>query len=140
MSAALSSLYARSLAALVGAEVVDLVEVGSLDLFERHEFGNIDGVRRFLFQRLELLGSEQDVLAFGELVPFNHVLPGHDLAGFGSDVLLLEPGPVFLGDEIEGNLLGRLRRRVELYRDGNEPKADGSGAHWSRTHGRNDST
>ena len=94
----------------------------------------------FSIQRLEFLGSEQDELAFGELVSLNHVLPGHDLAGFGSDVLLLEARAVLLGDEVERNLLGGLRRRVELYRDGNEPKAYGSGAHWSRTHGRNDST
>ena len=47
-----------AIAALVGAEVVDLVEVLAIDLVERNELEDVDGARRLLLERLELLGRE----------------------------------------------------------------------------------
>ena len=49
----------RPLAALVGAEVVRLVEVDGSTLSSRDELGDLDGVGRLLLERLQLLGGEE---------------------------------------------------------------------------------
>ena len=47
----------RAIAALVGAEVVDLLEVLAVDLGERDELDDVDHARRLLLERLELFGA-----------------------------------------------------------------------------------
>ena len=49
----------RAVAALVGAEVVDLLQVLAIDLRERDELDDVDGARRLFLQRLELFGRER---------------------------------------------------------------------------------
>ena len=46
------------LAALVGAQIVGLVDVDPVHRVERHELGDVDGVGRLLVQRLDLFGRE----------------------------------------------------------------------------------
>ena len=46
----------RAVAALVGPEVVDLLEVLAVDLGERHELDDVDRAGRLLLERLELFG------------------------------------------------------------------------------------
>ncbi len=91
-----------ALAALVGPEEVGLVEVDAVDLVERHELGDIDGVGGLLVERLELLGGEDDVLPLGELVALGDLVLLDDAVAVGRhDVLLLEPGAGLLVQHVE---------------------------------------
>ena len=103
-----------ALAALVGAEVVDLLEVDPVDLGERDELDDVDGVGGLLVERLDLLGREDDVLALGELVALGHLVPLHDLVVLGADVLLLQPGAALLVQHVEADAGGGLAGGVEL--------------------------
>ena len=60
--------------ALVGREVVGLVEEYRVDGLDRHEFRDVRGVGAGLLQRLQLLGREHHVLVLRELVALDHVL------------------------------------------------------------------
>ena len=55
----------RPLAALAGAEVVELLQVDPVHRRERHELANVDRVGGLLVEGLDLLGREQDVLVLG---------------------------------------------------------------------------
>jgi hypothetical protein len=44
----------RAIAALVGSEIVALVEVFTIDARERHEFDDVDHARRLSLERLQL--------------------------------------------------------------------------------------
>ena len=46
----------RPIAALVGSEVVDLLQIFAVDLGQRDELDDVDRARRLLLERLELLG------------------------------------------------------------------------------------
>ena len=122
-------------AALVGREVVRLVEVDRVDALDRDELGDLDHVGARLLQRLQLLGREDDVLVLGELVALDRVLARHDDAFLGADVLLLEARAARrLVQHVEGDRPGRLRRGVELDRnrheaEGDRQRCDGSGRH-----------
>ena len=89
-------------AALVGAEVIDLVEIAPLDLLGLHELGDVDRVRGRGLERLELLGLEQHVLILRELVALDDLLARHDLAACATDQLLLDARAVLLVDQVEG--------------------------------------
>src|SRR5438552_5021013 len=86
----------RAIATLVGAEVIDLLEILAIDARKRDELDDVDRARRLFLERLQLLGAENDVLILGELVPLHRVVAGHDLVVLRADVLLLESGPAFL--------------------------------------------
>ena len=96
-------------AALVGAEVIDLVEIAPLDLLGLQEFRDVDRVRGRGLERFELLGLEQHVLILGELVALDDLLARHDFAASRRDQLLLDARAVLLVDLIEGE--GGLRLR-----------------------------
>ena len=96
-------------AALVGAEVINLVEVAPLDLFGLQEFRDVDRVRRSGLERFQLLGLEQHILILGELVALDDFLARHDFAAARGDELLLDARPILLVDLVEGE--GGLRLR-----------------------------
>ena len=96
-------------AALVGAEVIDLVEIAPLDLLGLQEFRDVDRVRGRGLERFELLGLEQHVLILGELVALDDFLARHDFAAARRDQLLLDARSVLLVDLVEGE--GGLRFR-----------------------------
>ena len=89
-------------AALVGAEVIHLVEITPLDLLGFQELRDVDRVRRRGFERFQLFGLEQHVLIFGELVAFDDLLARHDFAAARRDQLLLDARAVLLVNLIEG--------------------------------------
>src|SRR6266850_630785 len=70
------------------------------------------------------IGRKQDVLAFGELVPFDHLLLLDLLAVFGADVLLLETGPVLLMEPVERDVRGRLAGGEQFDRHRHEAEGD----------------
>ena len=91
-----------ALAALVGAEEVGLVEVDAVDLVERHELGDINGVGGLLVEGLELLGGEHDVLPLGELVALGDlVLLDDALLSVGTTYCCLSRVPVFLSSMLK---------------------------------------
>jgi hypothetical protein len=98
----------RAVAALAGAEVVDLVDVLTVDLGERDELHDLDHLRRLLLERLQLFGREDDVLILGELVSLDRLLASDSLAVLRADVLLLESGAALLVKHVEGDARLRL--------------------------------
>ncbi len=77
-------------AALVGREVVGLVEVHRIDRRERHELGDVGHVRAGFLHRLQLLGREDHVLVLGEFVALDHVLARDRDLFLDAEVLLLQ--------------------------------------------------
>jgi hypothetical protein len=126
----------RLLAALVGREVVGLVEVDGIHLVERDELGDVHGLRGLLLERLELVGGEGDVLVLGELVALDHVVARDDHLLLRADVLLLEARAALLVQEVERDpRRGDLRGGKQLHRDRDEPERDGGTGDGARWHG-----
>ena len=111
-------------APLVGSEVVGLVEEYRIDRLDRHEFGDLRAVRPRLLHRLELLGGEHHILVLRELIPLHHVFARHGHVLFDAEVLLPEPGPASLVEEIEGDRMTCLGRGIELHRNRHESKGN----------------
>src|SRR5690606_24050219 len=111
-------------AALVGREVVRLVEKDRIDGLEGYELGDVGRVAPRFLQRLELLRRKDDVLILGELVALHHVLAlyGHFL--LDAQVLLLETRSAALVQECGRDGSARLCRRIQLDRNGPEPEGD----------------
>jgi hypothetical protein len=82
----------RLRAALVGPRKYAFVVVDRVDARSRHEFVDLDRLRRLLAERRELLGGEGDVLVLGEFVALHHVGPLDDDVLLQADVLLPQTG------------------------------------------------
>jgi hypothetical protein len=95
---------------LVRAQIVHLLQIDPVDRGQGNKLRDVDGICRLLVQSLDLLGSESDILAFGELVPLGDVILLHHSAFFRADVLLLEPGAAGLVQHVEADRGGRLAR------------------------------
>src|SRR6185369_11550194 len=93
-------------AALVGCEVIGLVEVDRIDRLDRHELGDVGRVGPGLLHRLQLLRREHHVLVLGELVALHHLLARDRDLLLHAEVLLLEPRAAGLVQQVEGNRLG----------------------------------
>jgi len=117
----------RLLAALVGAQVVRLLEVDRVHGGERHELGDVDDLGGLALERLDLLVREADVLVLGELVPLHDLAPVHHLVVHRAEHLLAE-AVAALGVELVEADPARGGGGVELDGYGNEPERDGSGA------------
>ena len=118
-----------AIATLVGAEVVDLLEVLAVDARERDELDDVDRARRLLLERLQLFGREDDVLVLRELVALDRFVAGHDfVVVLGADVLLLEPRAALLVQHVERHARLGLRGRVDVDGDGDEAEGDRGGA------------
>jgi hypothetical protein len=110
-------------AALVGAEVVGLLEVDRVHLLERDELCDVDHARGFALERLQLLLGELHVLVLRELVTLHQrAALDHLVAGRAQELLL--DAPAALGvDLVEGD--GFRRGGGEhLDRDRNQAERD----------------
>jgi hypothetical protein len=112
-------------AALVGREVIRLVEVDRVDGFERHKLGDLRRVRADLLHRLQLLGREHHVLVFRELIALGHVFARHRHLFLDAEVLLLQPRPAGLVQQVEGDRPARLGGREKLDRYRHQPERYG---------------
>ena len=128
-AAASSSAPVGAIAPLVGAQIVDLLHVLAIDGREGDEFQNVDGARRLLLERLELLGRQDHVLILGELVSFNGVVARHDLVFLGAYVLLLEARAALLVEHVEGDARLGFGRRVDADGDRDEAEGDRGGSY-----------
>ena len=126
----------RPVAAFVWAQEIDLFEIDPVDLRERDEFGDVDGIGGLLLQGLEFLGGEHHVLVLGKFIPLGHVVPGHDLTVLRTGVLLLEPGAAFLVEQVERHGAGRFGRGIDVNRDRDQAEGDGGGADRTSGHER----
>ena len=88
-------------ATLVGTQVVCLLEVDRVDLFQRHELFKLDDLGGLLFKGLELVVLETDVLVLGELVAADQVRSLHDLVAHRAELLLLQARAASVVQEIE---------------------------------------
>ena len=122
------------LAALVGAEVVDVLEVDGVDPLEGHELVDVDGRAGRRLDRPELGVGEGDVALALELVALDQLVPLDDALAAGAVELLADARAALLVQQVEGRLL-RLRGDVEPYRDGDEAEADRLRRDRTRCHG-----
>src|SRR6185295_3027857 len=114
----------RLVRALVGREVVRLVEVHRIDRLDRHELRDLHRVRAGLFERLDLFRRELHVLVLGELVALDHLVALDDRAVLDADVLLLEARAALLVQHVEGDRVLGLGRGVQLHRNGDQSERD----------------
>src|SRR5207253_9557165 len=124
----------RPVAALVWSHEVDLVHVHPVYRVGIHEFRDVDRPRPLLLERLQLVGSELNVAALGELVALDHVLFLDLLTILRADVLLLQAGPVLLVQPVERDRGRRLASRKHLDRDRDEPEGNRGGTNGMRGH------
>ena len=110
--------------ALLGTEVVGVLEVDRIDLGEGDELLDVDRAVRGGLERLQLLVGEEHVLFFRELVALHDLAALDDALAGRTEELLLDPAPAGLVQHVEGQRLG-ARRHVETYRNGHETEADG---------------
>src|SRR5205823_14925771 len=87
-----------------------------------------------LLKRLQLLGREDDILIFSKLVTLDRVVAGDDLVVLGTRVLLLEARIALLVQHVERDGCLRLRGRIEIDRDGDEPEGDRGRGDRTRRH------
>src|SRR2546426_6438983 len=104
----------RPLAALVGSEIVRAVEPDAVDLLGRQEFHDVDGAGGALFEGLQLIRREGDVLSLLEFIALDHVTTFDFFAVRGADVLLLQAGPVLLMEPVERDRGLRLAGSLQL--------------------------
>jgi hypothetical protein len=125
-----------ALAALVGAEVIALVDPHRVDRHRGHELLDRDRAGGDRIERLELLVREHHVLALGVLVAFDRVVAIDDLVALGADVLLLEPRTVGVVQHVEVDIAGGLVGGVELGRDRHQTERDRGSADRAGGHGK----
>ena len=118
------------LAALVGAEVVGLLEVDRIHLGERDELGDVDHARGLALERLQLFLGELHVLVLGELVALDQRAALDDLVAGGAELLLLMRPPHFWCSWLNETLT-RGRGREHLDRDRDQAERDGSPTRWN---------
>ena len=122
------------LAALVGSEVVRVLEVDGIDVGERHELLDVERLARGGLERLQLLVGEEHVLVLRDLVTLHQLAALDDALAARAPDLLLDARPADLVKHVEGRLLG-VRRDVEAYRNGHQPEADRPRADRACRHG-----
>src|SRR3954464_2806988 len=128
-----------AIGALLGPEVVGLVEVDGIDRLGRDELADLDLLRRLLLERLQLFGGEGDVAVLGELVAFHHLVAlDHLIVVARADVLLLEAAPALRVQEVEGDRRLRLGGGEQADGDGDESEGDGPGCDRAGGHGADD--
>ena len=111
------------LGALVGAEVVGVIEVDRVDLVQVDEVLDLDRPRLLRVELLELVTGDDHVLLGGDLVPLDDVLVGHLLAVGLRDALVADPRAVGLAQLAEAHRLLR-DGGVELHGHVEEPEGD----------------
>jgi hypothetical protein len=112
-----------ALGALVGPEVVGLLEVDRVDVVEIDEVLDLDRAGLLGVQLGELVAAEHHVLVRRVLVSLHDLLVGDLLAVGLGDALVPDPGAIALPELTEAHsLLGD--GAVELHRHVEQPKAD----------------
>src|SRR5579862_6088724 len=112
-------------------EIVRLVEVHRVDLVELDELQDIDRLRRFRIDLLEVVVGEKHVLALLVFVAFDYLVPRHGLVFDRADALVLDT-PLVLGvKQVKGELV-RSHCRKKLDGDRYEAEIDGSGPNCMR--------
>src|SRR3990170_3118058 len=127
------------LAALVGPEVVGLLEVDRVDRLERNELGDVDRPRGLALERFQLLVGDAHVLVLGELVAADERRALHDRVAGRAERLLADARAARGVEQVEGHAPGG-RGRVEPDRDRDQPERDRPGADRVCRHGLHDST
>ena len=103
-----------------------MVVVDRVDVVERDEVLDLDGLRLLGIERLELAGLDEHVAVGRQLVALDDVLVGDLVAGRRVDALLLDAHAGLAVELVEAHGLAR-HRGVELDGDGHQPEGDGTG-------------
>ena len=111
------------LGALVGAQVVGVLEVDGVDLVEVDEVLDLDRAGLLGVELGQLVAAQRHVLVGGELVALDDVVVGDLLAVGLGDALVAHAGAVLLAQLAEAH--GLLRdRAVQLHGHVQQPEAD----------------
>jgi hypothetical protein len=122
-------------AALVGRDVVRLVEIHRIDGRDRHELVDVRDLGARLFHRLELVRVEHDVLVLGEFIALDHLIARDRDVFPHAEVLLPQARAAVLVQQVEGNGALRFRGGVELHRDRDQPERNRQIADRTCSHG-----
>jgi hypothetical protein len=96
----------------VGRDEIGLLEIARVDLLARDELIDLEGMRAFELDGLELVGIDLDIFAFRQLIAAALLVFLDHLAGFGVHHLLLQPMAGLPVDLMKVGALGRRGRRV----------------------------
>ena len=116
----------RLLAALVGHEVVGLLEVERVDVVEVDELLDLDLVAPLRAQRLDLARLDDHVLALRDLEAVHDLVGGHLVAGLVGDLAVADARAGPLLELVEAHVFA-LRRADELHGHLDESEADRPG-------------
>src|SRR5262249_50972433 len=105
------------------------VEVGNLA--SRHEGANVKGLGGGHARFLEVLVSDDDVLALRVLIALHDLAPWNLHTFLAAESLVLNPGVVLLVQQIERQRFAALDGVIEVHRDGDEAEADGAFPYWA---------
>src|SRR6202000_3317369 len=103
----------------VRRQVVGVVPVEAIDLVAGHEALDLDGLGALQLYGVDLVVGEQDVFALGDLVAL-HQLGALDRPGVRVGGDHLDPVVGLRIDQVEVYVAGRIGRRVERHRTGDE--------------------
>jgi hypothetical protein len=112
-----------AIAALVGPNVIGLLDVDEVDRIGGDELDDVDAIGALGLEFLQLFFAELDVLVLLVLVALHDVGSLNHLVVERTDQLLLDARPAFLVQLVERYRL-RRRRRVELERYRHEAERD----------------
>jgi hypothetical protein len=107
----------------VGRHVIGLLEIDAVDLLGIDEGLEIDGLRRFNLDRIEVLVIEQDILALVDLIALDDVGAIDLLAGLLVDHSHAQPVMRRLAELVEPDAAGLRRGRGERHGTGDEGQA-----------------
>src|SRR5262245_47588450 len=107
-------------------QIVGLLEIAAVDLVQIDKGLHVDGVLGFEFERVKLLGLDQDMVAFGVLVALYDVFLGHlPEAVLGLNALEVFDGlSTRLMNHAKGDSAFCGSRRVKPDRDEDEGEAE----------------
>ena len=83
-------------AALVGRQIIGAVKINRVDRLQRDELADIDCMGRRVLERLQLLGTEHDILVLGEFVALDHFRALDELAVGDRNILLFDARTILL--------------------------------------------
>src|SRR5262249_29025610 len=104
----------------IRGDVVRRINIALVDFAFRHELIDVDGVRAFDLNGVELVVLNDEILTFGDLIPPRNVLPGHYLACFEIHVLLFQSVASLPIEAIETDFFAEGRGRIKGNRTRNE--------------------
>src|SRR5215831_3584274 len=116
-------------------DVIGFVEIDAVDFRHRDELLDVDGVRAFQGDVVELVVVDQDVLAFFDFIALDAILRLDLLARLGIDNLVADAVSGLAVDDVEADALAGAGGGVERHRAGDQRQFEKALPVRTRCHG-----